>query len=216
MKKAEARAAIAKELADITASAGFAIRSGTAGIKSEKCALRKIPDERQTIGIVLYDYNRTFQFQFSFVTCVRIDRVEAIRHLIYETASKYHGMSDTLMMPFRLFSKGPPTFEVNTESEIKTAMSDLIPTFHQHIFPFLARYRDIAALDQGMNRDGNIPQFGNNWAMSATILACLADNPQYLAIVSRYRKDMQSANEFDRSKYEKLVEYLQQTFAKQA
>src|SRR5262245_15210793 len=88
MNRAEARAAITKELADITASAGFTIRSSMAGIKSEKCALRKIPDGRQTIGIALYDYNPAFQF--SFVTCVRIDHVEAIRHRIYETASKYH------------------------------------------------------------------------------------------------------------------------------
>ncbi len=138
------------------------------GIKSEKSALRKIPDGRQTIGIALYDYNPIFQF--SFVTCVRIDKVEAIRHHILETASKYHGISETLMMPFQFFSNGPPTYEVQTEAQIQSVMSGVAPLFRQRVLPFLDRYRDIATLDQGMNRDGSIPPFGNGWAMSTTIL----------------------------------------------
>ena len=100
---------------------------------------------------------------------------------------------------------------------LEQAVDQLAPYITNDILPFLDNHQDVKSLDRLMNQ-GIEPQqvWGREgrgswlswYAMSAVILARLAQNPDFDRLVERHRHELHDFDDDDKDRYEKLVEHL--------
>jgi hypothetical protein len=100
---------------------------------------------------------------------------------------------------------------------IRQAVDQLAPHITNEVLPFLDSHRDVRSLDRLMNQgkppeqvcgmEGRWP-WALRYAMSAIILAHLAQNPELEKLTERYWHEIRDFDDDDKERYEKLVEHL--------
>jgi hypothetical protein len=119
--------------------------------------------------------------------------------------------------------KALSVFEVSSEADLAATMPSILTMVRERVLPFFDEYRDIAAVNRGLNPEGaervfRIVGFPDRRAFDATnrpyramtgvVVAYLANDPRLDALISAYRSQISEMPEHDRSKFEKLVCYL--------
>jgi hypothetical protein len=170
---------------------------------------------RHSIIIPMWDHAPAFEF--SLTTCIRVEAVEAISNLFSGVCPEYHSSSDTCVINLPALVPHLDRLTVYDAATIRQAVDQLAPHITDRILPFLDSHRDVRSLDRLMNQ--GIPpeqvwgmEGWGSWllwyAMSAIILARLAQNPDFDELVDRYRHETRDFDDDDKERYEKLVEHL--------
>jgi hypothetical protein len=218
--KAEVRRMIADALTPVVSPAGFRFK------KASEAFIRKVEGGRQELGLPLVDYNPLFEF--SFTLCIRLEAVQEITNRFSGSPPKHHSM--TLTSITQLEFLGLPAkpgrgvnFAVSSEADLMAVMPGNLTMVRERVMPFFEQYRDIAAVNSGLNPEGaellfRIVGFPDRRAFDATnqpyramtgvVAAYLASDPRFDALVSAYRSQISEMPERDRSKFENLVSYL--------
>jgi hypothetical protein len=148
--ESEVRRLIARALAPVMKGAEFGIQ------RPYEQFVRRIEGGRQELSIALVDYRP--HFEFSFTLCVRLDAVEAIVNP-FTTTPAYYDSTLTSMTQLEYF--GLPAcpargvwYEVGSKTELEDALHGFRPVLEERILPFFDEYRDLAALNRGLNPKG--------------------------------------------------------------
>jgi hypothetical protein len=106
---------------------------------------------------------------------------------------------------------------------LMAVMPGVLTMVRERVLPFFEEYRDIAAVNRGLNPEGaervfRIVGFPDRRAFDATnqpyramtgvAAAYLANDPRLDALISAYRSQISEMPEHDRSKFDNLVDYL--------
>lgn len=170
---------------------------------------------RQSIIMPMWD--RAPTFEFSLAMCIRVEAVEAISNLFSGVLPEYQASSDTCVIRLKAIVPHLDRLMVYDDATIELAVDQLAPYITNDILPFLDSHRGVKSLDRLMNQ-GKAPAqvWGmdgwGSWvlwyAMSAVILARLAQNPDFEKLVERHRHEIRDFDDEDKERYEKLVEHL--------
>ena len=218
--KTEVRRMIVDTVSPVVSPAGFRFKKAT------EAFVRKIDGGRQELGLPLVDYNPVFRF--SFTLCMRVEAVQDITNRFSGSPPKYHSMTLTSItqLEFLSLAAGPGNrvdFEVSSEAELMAVMPGVLTMMSERVLPFFEEYRDIAAVNRGLNPEGTersfrIVGFPDRRAFDATnqpyramtgvVAAYLANDPRLDALIGAYRSQISEMPEHDRSKFENLVSYL--------
>jgi hypothetical protein len=219
--KTEVRRLISEALAPVLSGAGFRFQ------KKSEAFVRKIDGGRQELGVALVDYNPLFEFSFSL--CIRLEAVEEITNRFSGSPPKYHPI--TLTSITQLEFLGVPTetgkpgvrYRAESESELIAIMPGVLGMVQDRVLPFFEEYRDVAAVNRGLNPEGAEQVFQLAWppdrrafdatnqpyrAMAGIAVAHLAGDPRLTALIAAYRAQISQMKEDDRHKFESMVEYL--------
>src|SRR5262245_48006827 len=149
--KTEVRRMIVDAVTPVVSGAGFRFK------KSSEAFARKIDGGRQELGLPLVDYNPIFHF--SFTLCMRFEAVQDITNRFSGSPPKYHSM--TLTSITQLEFLGLPAkpgigvdYEVSSEAELMAVMPGVLAMVRDRVLPFFEEYRDIAAVNRGLNPEG--------------------------------------------------------------
>jgi len=205
MKKQEIRDFVYAGLKEILGGAGFKLN------KKEGAFTRSIPKGFQRIYVPLYDYNPLFVF--SLTIGIRLDAVEDIFNQFSGAMGPGQAQTTTSLTQLGYFTQeNPKEYEVSTKEEIDSALSDLTTLINSKILPFLEQYQDVQSLDDAINRK-KLPGFDSthplSHAMHSIILAKLANNPSFSALVAEYAKSSENFPPPDGERFDRLVSSLQ-------
>jgi hypothetical protein len=175
--------------------------------KSEDGFVRKISGGRQMLGLPLWDYNP--EFEFSLNICIRLDAVEEVFHQFSGSPPKYHPLSFTIATHLEHFTGGPAKYKVSTAGDVTSVGGALSGIIQDKIIPFFDEFKDVQALDRGVNRcQPGIDKTRNpSGAMHAVILAHMAGNTDFDSLVTKLHNDMQLAPDVPHA-FNRLIEYL--------
>jgi len=218
--KTEVRRIIADAVTPVVSAAGFRFK------KASGAFVRKIENGRQELGLSLVDYNPVFHF--SFTLCNRLEAVQDITNRFTGSPPNYHSMALTSITQLEFL--GLPAkagnrvdFEVSSEAELVATLPGILAMVRERVLPFFEEYRDIAAVNRGMNPEGaervfHIVGFPDRRefdatnqpyrAMTGVAVAYLANDPRLEALISAYRSQISEMQDHDRSKFENLVHSL--------
>jgi hypothetical protein len=218
--KTEVRRMIVDAVTPVVSPAGFRFKKAT------EAFVRKIDGGRQELGLPLVDYNPVFHF--SFTLCMRFEAVQDITNRFSGSPPKYHSM--TLTSITQLEFLGLPAkpglgvdYEVSSEAELIAIMPGVLTMVGERVLPFFEEYRDIAAVNRGLNPEGaervfRIVGFPDRRAFDATnqpyramtgvVAAYLAKDQRLDALIGAYRSQISEMTEHDRSKFDNMVSYL--------
>jgi hypothetical protein len=204
MNKTEVRDLIYRELAPLLP--GFKAKP------REESFVRTIPDGKQAVMVAIFDYKP--EFRFSLTLAIRLDPVQEIVNQFSGSPPKYHKITTTTLTQLDWFFPGEPRpkqYSVTSEGDIVAAVKQLAPTIEQKILPFLDRYKDVAAIDEMVNRLDPSPDSTHMpvRGMTALTVARLAGNPDFEALAAKYLSDLRSAPPLVQ-KYTALIEHLRQ------
>jgi hypothetical protein len=218
--KTEVRRMIVDAVTPVVSGAGFRFK------KASEAFVRKIEGGRQELVLPLVDYNPVFHF--SFALCTRFEAVQDIANRFSGSTPKYHSMTLTSItqLEFLGLAAKPPNrvhFEVCSEAALIAVMPEVLAILRERVLPFFDEYRDIAAINRGLNPEGaervlchvgfpdrrefdatNKPYR----AMTGVVAAYLANDPRLDALICAYRSQLSDTPEHDRSKFENLVGHL--------
>lgn len=218
--KTEVRRMIVDAVAPVVSPAGFRFEKAT------QAFVRKIDGGRQELGLPLVDYNPVFRFSFNL--CTRFEAVQEITNRFSGALPKYHAMTLTSItqLEFLGLAAGPSNcvdFEVSSEAELMAAMPGVLTMMRERVLPFFEDYRDIAAVNRGLNPEGaervsRVVDFPDRRefdatnqpyrAMTGVVAAYLADDPRLDALIGAYRSRISDMPEHDRLKFDNLVNHL--------
>jgi hypothetical protein len=175
--------------------------------RSEDAFVRQIAGGRQMLGLPLWDYNPFFEFSLNI--CVRLDAVEEIFHQFIDSAPKYHAMSFTTITRLEYFTGGSGRYKVSTATDVEAAGDILSTVIRDKIVPFFNAHQDVQALDRAVNCQVPGIDITQNpsGAMHAVILARLAGNKVFEAVVAKHQAGLQLPPEVNHP-FNRLVEYL--------
>lgn len=204
MKKQEIREFIYAGLKEILGGAGFKLN------KKEGAFTRSFPNGFQKIYVPLYDYNPLFVF--SLTIGIRLDAVEDIANQFSGGVGPGQAQTTTSLTQLGYFTQEDrKEYEVSTREEIDSALSDLTPLINSKILPFLDQYQNVLSLDDAINRkklSGFDSTHPLSHAMASIILAKLANNPLFSALVAEYKKSLENLPPPDREQFDRLVSSL--------
>ena len=218
--KTEVRRMIVDAVALVVSATGFRFK------KASEAFVRKIEGGRQELGLPLVDFNPVFEF--SFALCIRLNAVQDITNRFAGSPPKYHSMTLTsfTQLEFLGLPAGPGRgvdFHVESEAELAAILPGILTMVRERVLPFFEEYRDIAAVNRGLNPEGadrvfRILGFPDRRAFDATnqpyramtgvAVAHLASDQRLPALISAYRSQISEMQEHDRSKLDSLVNYL--------
>jgi hypothetical protein len=218
--KTEVRRLISEAVAPVVSPAGFRFK------KRSEAFIRKIDGGRQEFGLPLVDYNPIFEF--SFTLCIRLEEVQDITNRFSGSPPRYHDV--TLTSITQLEFLGLPSepgrgvvYRVESESELTATVPGVLAMIRERVLPFFDEYRDIAAVNRGLNPEGaervfQIAGFPDRRAFDATnypyramtgvAVAHLARDPRLAALIAAYRGQISQMPDHDRLKFENMVIYL--------
>lgn len=201
MNKKEMHMRIFRILEDILAGIGLWIRKRDDGF------VRTIPGGWQELSVPLWDYNP--RFEFSLTLCIRLHAAQEIVNLFSGAPAKYHAITTTTITQLAYFVQRDSKYLVTDDEDVIAVGRSLSPIMREHIVPFFDTYKDITALDRGVNC--LLPSIDSTLypvkAMTAIVLARLAGNPELDRIISNHRIAMQRLGSEPQA-YDQLVEYL--------
>jgi hypothetical protein len=205
MKKQEIRDFIYAGLKEVLGGAGFKLN------KKEGAFTRSIPNGFQKIYVPLYDYNPLFVF--SLTIGIRLDAVEDIANQFSGAMGPGQAQTTTSLTKLGYFThENQKQYEVSTREEIDSALSDLTKLINSKILPFLEQYQDVQSLDDAINRK-RLSGFDStqliSHAMASIILAKLANNPSFSALIAEYTKSLENFPPPDRERFDRLASSLQ-------
>lgn len=218
--KSEVRRVVSEALVPVVAGAGFRFK------KSSQAFVRKIDGGRQELGLALADYNPVFEF--SFTLCVRLEAVQEIVNRFSGSPPKYHG--ETLTSITQLEFLGLPAqpgrgvvYRVESESQLLEILPSIAEIVRQRALPFFNEYRDVEALNRGLNpagaervleavSDRHLFDATNQpyRSMTGVTVAHLARDARLAELIAAYRSQLRESRESVRQKFEELVAYLRQ------
>ena len=218
--KTEVRHMIADAITPVVSAAGFRFK------RTSEAFVRKIEGGRQELGLPLVDYNPVFEF--SLTLCIRLEPVQEITNRFSGSPAKYHSktLTSITQLEFLGLSAEPGRgvrFRVASEEELTAALPGVLTMTRERVLPFFAEYRDIAAVNRGLNPEGaervfRIAGFPDRRAFDATnqpyramtgvAVAHLAHDPRLSALIQAYRSQISEMQEHDRLKFENLVNYV--------
>jgi hypothetical protein len=218
--KTEVRRMIVDAVTPVVSRAGFRFK------KASEAFVRKIDGGRQELGLPLVDYNPVFHF--SFTLCMRLEAVQDITNRFSGSPPKYHSttLTSITQLEFLGLAAGPGNrvdFEVSSEAGLMAVIPDVLAMVRERVLPFFEEYRDIAAVNRGLNPEGaervfRIVGFPDRRAFDATnqpyramtgvVAAFVAKDSRLDALISAYRSQISEMPEHDRSKFENMVNYL--------
>jgi hypothetical protein len=218
--KTEVRRMIVDAVTPVVSALGFRFK------KASEAFVRKIGGGRQELGLPLVDHNPVFEF--SFTLCIRLEAVQEITNRFSGSPPKFHSI--TLTSITQLEFLGLPAepgrgvvFHLASEADLAAIMPGVITTLRERVLPFFEEYRDIAAVNRGLNPDGaervlRVVGFPDRRAFDATYhpyramagvaVAHLAHDPRLAALIDAYRSQISEMPEHDRAKLDNLVTYL--------
>jgi len=112
---------------------------------------------------------------------------------------------------------------VESAAELAATTPGVLTMIRERVLPFFEEYRDVAAVNRGLNPEGaerlfRIVGFPDRRefdatnqpyrAMTGVAVAFLADDPRLSDLISAYRSQISEMQEHDRSKFDNLVNYL--------
>lgn len=185
MKKQEMKNLIFQSLGEMLAGTELRLK------RHDDQFIREIPGGRQMLGLPLVDYGPVFKFSLNI--CIRLEAVETIFIELAGIAPKYRPMVFTTNTPLSYFTGTDSDFEAETANDVAAIAGPLFTVVRDKIIPFLDAHTDVAALDQGVNRQEPGITFMHNpsGAMHSVILAALAGNSDFDRLVEKHRSDMQ-------------------------
>jgi hypothetical protein len=224
--KPEVRRLMVDAVTPVVRAAGFRYK------KTPDAFVRKIEGGRQELVCSLADYNPEFSFFFSL--SIRLDAVQEITNRFAETDPEDHSKTMTTLTQLEFFGlrsrQGQGIeFHVKSEATLAAMMRRFLPLVRERFLPFFDEYRDIAAVNRGLNPEGAERDFRmvGDWrafdgtyhpsrAMAGVAVAHLAQDPRFAALVRAYRRQIPglggaSRSQFDnlmRSQFDNLVNYL--------
>ncbi len=139
---------IVDAVSPVVSPAGFRFK------KAAEAFVRKIDGGRQELGLPLVDYNPVFHFSFTlWYWPLRPSKILPTGSL---DAFKYHSMTLTSITQLEFFglAAGPGNrvdFEVSSEPELMAVMPGVLTMVSERVLPFFQEYRDIAAVNRGLN-----------------------------------------------------------------
>ncbi|WP_020474756.1 hypothetical protein [Zavarzinella formosa] len=217
--KTEAERLIVSGLKSDTAPAGFRY------VKKDGSFVRLIDGGRQMLGVALWNHNPLFAF--SLTMTVRLDAVQAITNQHSGSPPQYHGITTTSLTQLEFLrlpaERGKVEFRASSESELAAVLPGVATLVRERVVPFFDEYRDVAALNRGLNPDGAERVMQPTWppdrrafdasnqpyrAMTGVAVARLAGDPRWEQLVAAYRAQLSGAPDHDRQKFEGLVAHL--------
>ncbi len=188
--------------------------------------VRTIDGGRQELSIPLWDYNPLFRF--SLCLGIRIDSVEEITNRFSGSPPEYHSITLTSITQLEflgLHAKpgGPVEYRAESQAELAEVLPDVCMMVRERVLPFFDEYRDIGALNRGLNPEGAEQILQLAWptnrqafdattqpyrAMAGVAVAFLASDPRLKGLVAAYRAQLSEMAEEDRIKYDQMVAYL--------
>lgn len=216
--KSEVRRIIVEALTPIVAPAGFRFK------KSSDAFVRAVDGGRQDLGLALFDYNP--RFEFSLNLCTRIEAVQAITNPFIAAAPRYYAI--TLTSITQLEFLGVPAgssqrvrWAAESESELAALLPAVARMVEERVLPFFDEYRDVAAINRGLNpagaerisdRSANRSEFDATdlpyRAMTGVAIAHVARDPRLPELVAAYRAQIRGIRDEDRRKFDDLVASL--------
>jgi hypothetical protein len=152
-------------------------------------------------------------FEFTLVAAVRIEEAEKIYHRILGTPSRDRSLSMTTGIRLEYFvGRRTTPLRIETEEDVRSLFEQrLNDILVKKIIPFLDAHQDVGRLDELLNGpDGSCDIHCHPWrGMSAIIVAHLAANEAFPALVKKYRKEMRRLAPSLREQYERVVEYIE-------
>lgn len=220
--KSEVRRAIVDAISPAVSDAGFRYK------KAAEAFVRKIDGGRQELGLPLYDYNPVFEF--SLTLCIRCDAVQEIVNRFSGALSKYHASTLTSITQLEFLGVTPQPsrsvrFQVQSEAELVAILPGVLELIVQRVLPFFDEYRDLAALNRGLNPAGveaaaSVESGFDRRAFDATnqpyramtgvTVAYLANDSRLPALINAYRAQVAPLPETERAKFEQLASVLNQ------
>lgn len=218
--KTEVRRMIVDAVTPVVSPAGFRFKKAT------EAFVRKIDGGRQELGLPLVDYNPVFEF--SFTLCIRLEAVQEVINRFSGSPPKYHSM--TLTSITQLEFLGLPAesgrgvnFRVESQAQLRAVTPGVLNIVRDWVLPFFDEYRDVAAVNRGLNPEGaervfRIVGFPDRRSFDATnqpyramagvAVAHLAEDPRLSELISAYQSQISEMQEHDRTKFDNLVNYL--------
>jgi hypothetical protein len=215
-RKPEVRRLFADAVTAVVSPAGFRFNKRTS-----KAFVRKIEGGRQELRFHLVDFNPAFVF--SFALGIRLEAVQEIINQFGYILRFYPTTLTSLTQLEFLGWPGPGHFRlrVTSDAELAASVPGFLTMVRDRVLPFFDEYRDLAAVNRGLNPEGAERVFRavSDWrafdasqhphrAMSGVAVAHLAQDPRFEALVRAYRRQMRELHEDSRSMFEKLVNYL--------
>ena len=219
--KTEVRRQIADAITPLVSSAGFKYK------KSASAFVRRIDGGRQELNVSIADYNPEFHFSLPLV--IRLDAVQEITNSFSGSPAKYHDITVTTITQMEHlglpFNQGKSfAYRVKSESEFVSILPQVLDFVRNKVVPYFERYTTISAVNAGLNPPNaehdavSIPWppdarafDASNYpyrAMTAVVVAHLANDPRFASLVSAYRGQIRQCDEEDRQKFENAVLHL--------
>jgi hypothetical protein len=217
--KTEVARLIVGELKPAMAPAGFQY------VKKDENFVRLIDGGRQMLGVALRNYDPLFVF--SLTMTVRLDAVQAITNRYSGSPPRYHGITTTSLTQLEFLGlpaeRGKVEWRASSESELASVLPGVVTLVRERVVPFFDEYRDVAALNRGLNPDGAEQVTQLPWpsdrrafdasnqpyrAMAGVTVARLAGDQRWEQLVAAYRAQLSGGPDQDRQKFEGLVAHL--------
>jgi hypothetical protein len=218
--KSEVRRLIAVALEPVVQPAGFRFK------KKTDAFVRPIEGGRQELGIALRDYNP--RFDFSFNLCVRLEAAQEIVNRFSGSPPQYHDTTLTSVthLEFLDLPAEPErgvVYQVESERQLSTLLPAICTMVRERVLPFFEEYRDLAALNRGLNPEGaekifksagplDRRAFDSTYhpyrAMEGIAVAHLARDSRLNELIAAYRAQMDGGPPHDLQKYDAMVAYL--------
>ena len=177
--------------------------------KSEDAFVRKIVGGKQMLGVPLWDHSP--RFDISLNICIRLDAAEQIYHRFSGSPPKYQSMSTTTITRLEYFTGGPRRYSLVTADDVTSVGREICKVVRDKVIPFLDRHKDAKSLDEAVNctQPGLDITQDPAGSMEAVILAHLAGNPDFDAVVTKLRQRMELSPEADHA-FNRLAAYLKE------
>ncbi len=200
---------------------------GFRGRKSDLTFTRPIAGGRQSLAVALWDFAPRFEFTASMG--VRLDEVESLIHPFAGTDPRYQAetLTSLTQLEFLGVEETSPNqgakFGGETEAELKTAADRLVAILVERVLPFFDEYRDLAALDRGLNPEGIESAMPPIWPvdrsrfddsnepyrqMHGIAVAYLNRNPRLPALIEAYRGQLTGLVDPIGTKYESFATHI--------
>lgn len=217
--KTEVARLIIAGLKPVTAPAGFRY------VKKDQSFVRLIDGGRQMLGVALWNSNPLFEFSLNMT--VRLDAVQVITNQYSGSPPQFHAITTTSITQLEFL--GLPAVEGNVEwrassvPELAALLPSVVTVVRERVIPFFDEYRDVAALNRGLNPEGAERVIQLPWppdrrtfdasnqpyrAMAGVAVARLAGDHRWEQLVNAYRTQLSGLSDQDRQQFEALVTHL--------
>jgi|SRR5690554_451517 len=169
------------------------------------------------ISILVSSYKPVYVVSFNLG--IRIEFLEKLMKDFEDINPDYHHQTKSIMVMQGKFSEElKKEYRIETDEELESMKIDFEKIMNDYGWNFFDKYNNIESIHEEVNSKPKEPCLLYNdkcaRAMYGILVAKILNKSEFDQLVFEYRDYLKEWNEYDQGRYEKLVTYLKNEYAK--